>query len=219
MKSVWLRSSEDTRPCYILITGDRGLAGGYNHNVFNLLRKEAENKESVLLPIGKKSLEHCRYHGLKTLTTHYASTESFSVGDCHRLSKLLKNGYEDHQFSEIVLLYTRFNSVLTQMPMSERLLPLRESLAQDSKLKTKGIFLYEPDAASVFDRLVYEYIAGCLWNAVCESRASEYAARRTAMNSASRNAAEMSERLYLLYNHARQTTITQEITEIVAGAQ
>lgn len=123
------------------------------------------------------------------------------------------------QVSEVRLVFTRFVSMLSQSPCAMQVLPLDADAARLSGEAQHPMVLYEPDTASVFDAIVPEYLAGVLYGALCESVASELAARRTAMDSASKNAEEMIGELTLRYNRARQGAVTQEITEIVAGAQ
>ena len=118
------------------------------------------------------------------------------------------------QFDELYVAYTDFISVLSQVPNSKRLLPLLAENVQNVGTD----MLYEPDAESVFASIVPEYLGGVLYGALCESRASEQAARRSAMDSATQNAEDMIAGLSLQYNRARQAAITQEITEIVAGS-
>ena len=137
-----------------------------------------------------------------------------SVGDCFTFAKTLCKGFCQGEFDEVHVAYTDFVSVLSQQPRIRSLLPLT---AQDERPASQEI-LYEPDCETVFSAIVPEYIGGVLYGALCESRASEQAARRGAMDSATQNAEEMIGQLSLQYNRARQAAITQEITEIVAGA-
>ncbi len=113
--------------------------------------------------------------------------------------------------------YTKFVSMLSQQPQVVKLLPIRHEKAE--REKAQSLIEYEPSAAAVYNAIVPEYVGGLLWGAVAESLASELGARRTAMDAASKNAGEMIEDLSLKYNRARQGAITQEITEIVAGAE
>ena len=130
----------------------------------------------------------------------------------------MTQGYLSGQFDEVSIIYTQFVSMLTQTPRAEGLLPLKaEGGHKREDLHT--LVLYEPSPEEVYDAIVPGYIAGMIYGAMCESVASEQGARRTAMDAASKNAAEMIEDLSLRYNRARQGAITQEITEIVAGAE
>jgi len=133
------------------------------------------------------------------------------------MAKTLCREYRAGNIDEIRVAYTNFVSVLSQTPATLRLLPLlRQETGREGAVRSD--ILYEPDPREVFDAIVPEYLGGVLYGALCESRAAEQAARRTAMDSATQNADEMIADLSLKFNRARQAAITQEITEIVAGA-
>ena len=201
---------------YIVIAGDRGLAGGYNSNILKLVQSETEGENITVLPIGKKAVDYFRNHGIELLTDHYAEAEDVSIGDCFSIAKQLSKSFLKGEFDEIRVAYTNFVSILSQTPTSMRLLPLLQD--QTSGEKKESDILYEPGSLEVFDAIVPEYLGGVLYGALCESRAAEQAARRTAMDSATQNAEEMIADLSLKFNQARQAAITQEITEIVAGS-
>ena len=148
--------------------------------------------------------------------------ETNSVADCFEMAKLLCNEFKAGKFGHIELCYTEFVSMLSQTPQVYNTLPLKDldrPDAGDGRQVTRNLILYEPDSETVFDAIVPEYLAGVIYGGVCDSLASELAARRTAMEAATSNAEEMIEKLNLYYNRARQASITQEITEIVAGAE
>ena len=202
---------------YIVIAGDRGLAGGYNSNILKQVLSDMDEKECVVLPVGKKAVDFFQAKKIPMLTANYAIAEDVSLGDCFSIAKNLAKGYLSGEYDEIYVSYTNFVSVLSQVPVSQRLLPLLpEEISSGSSMQRD--ILYEPDCESVFHTIVPEYMGGILYSALCESRASEQAARRTAMDSASQNADEMIADLSLKFNRARQAAITQEITEIVAGS-
>ena len=203
------------RRCYVVIAGDRGLAGGYNSNVFKMVMNQLSDSD-VVVPIGKKAVDFFKARGIESLTVNYADAEKVSLGDCFTLAKTLCKDYTAGRFDAFYVAYTDFVSVLSQTPLCKQLLPLVASDAEPSK-GTVDV-LYEPDCETVFATIVPEYLGGVLYGALCESRASEQAARRSAMDSATQNADEMISQLSLQYNRARQAAITQEITEIVAGA-
>ena len=170
-----------------------------------------------MLPIGKKAVDYFRSHGVPVLTQNYAEAEDMTLGDCFTVAKSLCKAYLAGEFDEIHVAYTNFVSVLSQTPGSLRLLPLlRRETGREGKVQTD--IVYEPDSTEVFEAIIPEYLGGVLYGALCESRASEQAARRTAMDSATQNAEEMIADLSLQFNRARQAAITQEITEIVAGS-
>ena len=214
--SAYLTSRPVKKTAWIVIAGDRGLAGGYNSNVLKLAHSRMEGKDVTVLPVGKKAADFFRSRNCEILTDSYAEAEDVSVGDCFSMAKLLCKQYLAGDVDEVYVAYTNFISVLSQVPAALLILPL---LRQDSEEKAAaGDILYEPDSSTVFDTIIPEYVGGMLYGALCESRAAEQAARRTAMDSATKNADEMIEDLSLKYNRARQAAITQEITEIVAGS-
>ena len=171
-----------------------------------------------MLPVGKKALEHFQHRGMSILTEAFSPVEDVTVSDCFSMSRLVAQGFLKGEFDEIHLCYTRFESMLTQTAKTVQMLPMAAPKPREDK-RPRSLMLYEPSSEAVYDAIVPEYFAGLIWGAVCESEASEQAARRTAMDAASKNAGEMIENLNLRYNRARQAAITQEITEIVAGAE
>jgi F-type H+-transporting ATPase subunit gamma len=205
---------EIKKSVYIVIAGDRGLAGGYNSNVLKLAQAEIADKNAVILPIGKKAVDFFRSRKAVILTENYAEAAVISIGDCFSIAKQLSKAYCAGEFDEIVIAYTDFVSVLSQTPKTMPLLPL----VQTAEGKHNTDIIYEPNCEDVFAAIVPEYLGGILYGALCESRAAEQAARRTAMDAATQNAEEMIADLSLKFNQARQAAITQEITEIVAGS-
>ena len=215
--SPYLRKREGNRALFVVIAGDRGLAGGYNSNVIKLAVARMEGKEATVLPIGKKALDYFRSKGYALLAETYAEAADVDIGDCFSIAKLLSKVWLAGNFDEIHVAYTNFVSVLSQTADVRQLLPLipEEREATESRCVT----LYEPEPEEVFASIVPEYMGGIVYGTLCESRCAEQAARRTAMDSATSNAEDMIADLSLKYNRARQAAITQEITEIVAGAE
>ena len=203
--------------CAIVVAGDRGLAGGYNTNVLKAVWQELEGTDCCVLPIGKKAVEFFRRRGVPMLTEQYAEAAEMTVGSCFSVAKLLAKQFLNGDFRKILLGYTNFVSMLSQSPCVLPLLPLEPSAKGEAK--SAPLVLCEPDPETVYHAIVPEYLGGLIYSAVCESVASEQAARRNAMDAATKNADEMIEDLGLRYNRARQGAITQEITEIVAGAE
>ncbi len=215
--SPYLQTRSGNKVLYVVIAGDRGLAGGYNSNIMKLVMSEIQGKEATVLPIGKKTVEFFTSHNIPLLSAGYAETADVTLGDCFTIAKQLSKLFLDGKFDQIHVAFTNFVSVLSQTPATLRLLPLiRQETEREGTVA--GDILYEPDSVSVFNAIIPEYLGGVLYGALCESRAAEHAARRTAMDSATQNADEMIGQLSLQYNRARQAAITQEITEIVAGS-
>ena len=216
LSSPYLLDRPEKKAVHIVISGDRGLAGGYNSNVLKLALSQMEGQEAVVLPIGKKTVDFFKNREIPMLTQKYTEAAEMSLGDCFTVSKDLCKRFLKGEFDCIYISYTKFVSMLSQTPETLQLLPLVKQ--QDvQKEKGQSDFLYEPGCEEVFDTIIPEYLGGVLYGALCESRAAEQAARRTAMDSATQNAEEMIADLSLKYNRARQAAITQEITEIVAG--
>ena len=213
--SPYLAPRSGNKTLYVVIAGDRGLAGGYNSNVLKLVMAEAQGKDATILPIGKKAIDFFRSRKMPMLSENHPIAAEVSIGDCFSVAKLLCKAFRSGEFDAVYVAYTNFVSVLSQTPAVLQLLPLNtaEAGTQDAV-----DILYEPNATEVFDAIVPEYVGGAIYGALCESRASEQAARRTAMDSATKNAEDMIADLSLKFNQARQAAITQEITEIVAGS-
>ena len=217
ISSPYLTERPVKKAVYVVIAGDRGLAGGYNSNILKLSYSEAQGREVTVLPIGKKAADFFKARNLPLFTESYCEAEGVSVSDCFTIAKQLCKAYLSGEIDEICLGYTDFVSVLSQTPRTLRLLPLvRQDRTRD--VRSASEILYEPDSVEVFAAIVPEYLGGVIYGALCESRTAEQAARRTAMDSATQNADEMIADLSLKFNRARQAAITQEITEIVAGA-
>ena len=214
--SPYLKAREVKKVMYIVIAGDRGLAGGYNSNILKLVMAEIQGKDAVVLPIGKKAVDYFKTHHVPVLTENYAEAASVSIGECFSISKQLSKAFLSGEFDEIHVAYTNFVSVLSQTPASMQLLPLVRD--ESWEMKNRCVTVYEPGAEEVFGAIVPEYLGGILYGALCESRAAEQAARRTAMDSATSNAEDMIADLSLKFNRARQAAITNEIIDIVAGS-
>lgn len=214
--SPYLQERPVKKALYIVIAGDRGLAGGYNSNILKLVQSEIAGKDAVVLPIGKKALDYFKGKQIPTFTEQYAEAAELTVGDCFSVSKQVSKAFLAGEFDQIVVAYTNFVSVLAQTPAAMQLLPLKKPEKKEST--NQGVILYEGDSEEVFAAIIPEYLGGVIYGALCESRASEQAARRAAMDSATQNADDMIDDLSLKFNRARQAAITQEITEIVAGS-
>ena len=216
--SPFVQKREIKKVCCVMIAGDRGLAGGYNSNLFKTVAEAMKDQSLCVLPIGKKAVEYCAHRGIETVSDQYVSVEDLSLRDCFSIARLLCSQFREGAFDELYVGYTNFVSMLSQQPAVLKLLPVHYE-RPEAKVKAESLLEYEPSSQEVYDTIVPEYVGGLLWGAVAESLASELGARRTAMDAASKNAGEMIEDLSLKYNRARQGAITQEITEIVAGAE
>ncbi len=220
-QSPYTKAGKNDKWLYIVIAGDRGLAGGYNSNLFKFMESEIKGRDIEVLPIGKKSVEYFKHRNVPIFTEEFSEVAKVTISDCFMVSKLICEAYKEAKFGHIFLCYTDFVSMMSQVPKASPILPLSDlAIEEDEKTKKpKSLILYEPDSETVFNTVVPEYLAGVLYSSINISVASELAARRTAMEAATDNAEEMIETLSLYYNRARQASITQEITEIVAGAE
>lgn len=217
--SPFVQSRPVKKVCYIIIAGDRGLAGGYNNNVFKTVVADMGDKAVCVLPIGKKAVEYCERRGYEILSKDYMIAEDVGINDCYEIARLLGKAFLAGQFDELYMGYTKFVSMLSQEPQIMKVLPLSLEKKEGKASSSRMLTIYEPSSESVFNTIVPEYISGMVYGALSESWASELGARRSAMDAASKNAGEMIDNLSLKYNRARQGAITQEITEIVAGAE
>ena len=200
-KSVFLQERSDERMRIIVVAGDRGMAGGYNANVFRFM-KDFPNAE--IIAIGKRA---CDRYGKPA-----RSSEFFSLDHAFELAKKQCKEFAEGKFDKLAVVSTKYISVLSQIPEMTQLLPL---LKKEQPLKD---VIFEPDELTILNALVPEYVAGVLVSLIRESFACEVVARKSAMDSAGKNAREMIGELQLSYNRARQGAITQEITEIFAGS-
>jgi len=219
IKSPFLEKREVKNKCYIVLSGDRGLCGGYNSNSLKTAVAHMEGKKEKVIAVGRKSAEFFSKRGYDVVSRHTGISErpQYSHGQdiAAKISELFTKGEVD----EVYLVYTYFQSALVQEPRVVKLLPLSfEATAEAEAEKGKGLVTYEPSEDVVLEYLVPKFLSGIVFGGMVESGASEQGARRMAMESATGNAEDMIGKLELLYNRARQATITQELSEIVAGA-
>lgn len=213
-ESEWFLPRTVKKTLFIVFAGDRGLAGGYNSNVFRVAGELSKDTDALWLPIGKKALEHMKHKKREIYSDLFEIAQEQGVGSMLDLGSIVADGYMKGDFDRVVMIYTEFVSMMTQRVIFDELFPL-------CRCSDNGCAGMETDCDGdeMLDRIIPEYIGGILYSALCESLASESGARRTAMNSANKNAEEMIGTLMLKYNRARQAVITQEITEIVSGAE
>lgn len=211
---IWFDDSQSENTLYIVFAGDRGLAGGFNSNIFKLTEKLSKGKKAIWLPIGKKALEYAKHRDYNIYSELYAEASDQSVGSMLTLGKIISDGFLRGDYGRVVLIFTQFVSMMTQTPVYETLLPLQKSENANSI-----DFVTDSNPSEILNHIVPEYVGGILYSSLCESLASESGARRMAMNSANKNAEEIIGTLMLHYNRVRQAAITQEITEIVSGAE
>jgi F-type H+-transporting ATPase subunit gamma len=214
VESPFFNEPADDKACIVVIAGDRGLAGHYNAAVFKIA-DELINSDCVVLPIGKKAVDRYTHRGATILSGKYIKAEYVTSSDCREMAELLIQEYLAGRFSRVMLIDTTFVSAMTQNAQTTELLPIKrvEQASHHSQM------IMEPAPEQLLDAVMPDYLTGCLYGAVCDAVACEMASRRNAMDSATKNADQMIADLSLHYNRARQGSITQEITEIVAGAE
>ena len=200
-RSPYMRQAGD-RTRLIVIAGDRGLAGGYNANIFRLV---ATMQYEKIIPIGKRAVD--RYKG------EFHSSEKYTGAEATALARKLCKEFVAGDYDRLGIVYTRYVSMMSQEADVKWVLPLQKP---ENVEPISAIF--EPDEETILNATVPDYVAGILMACIRESFASEVTARRMAMDSAGKNARAMIDDLQLQYNRARQSAITQEITEIVAGS-
>ena len=211
-ETPWVKENEGKPRLYIVIAGDRGLAGGYNSNIFKLAERCAD-ENSVFLPIGRRAVEYYKRRN-RAIFDSVPLVSEMGIGDAVRLGERLARAFAEGSFSGVSLIYTEFISMLSCQPREDKILPL----VREGK-RTSSEPIFEGDMAEMLDRILPTYVGGMLNAAVLESSASEQSSRRNAMSSANKNAKEIIDTLSISYNRARQAAITQEITEIVSGAE
>ncbi|RJQ55061.1 MAG: ATP synthase F1 subunit gamma [Actinobacteria bacterium] len=216
---------EPRQAVVLLLTSDRGLAGAFNTNVIRLAAETGADEEAAGLSVhyivvGKKGISHFRYVGKELLGEQTGVSDEPRFATAKDLANQLIEGYTSGEMDRIWLVFNRFKSVVEQKPTRHQLLPIEEvELPEEREPAATAEYLFEPDPASVLSRLLPTYIETLVYRAMMESAASEHGARRTAMKAASDNAGKMIEALTRSYNRARQAQITQEISEIVGGAE
>lgn len=215
--STWNKTGEGKKPLFIVIAGDRGLAGGYNANIFRTAAALAEDKQVKYLPIGKKAVDYYSHRDADILSKNFGLVSEFSVGESLALAEMITDGYLNDEFDSVILIYTKFVSMISQLPVYEQLLPFESVEAEAESNSFEPIYVGNPE--EILAKIIPQYVGGVIYSAICEALASESGARRTAMNAANKNASEIIDTLVLKYNRARQAVITQEITEIVSGSE
>ena len=218
---------EGKKKAYLILTGDKGLAGGYNHNMIKLVEEHLkENKDALLFVAGNVG----KYHFCKDNCNVYMEFEypvqNPTVYRAREISELILELFAEGVFDEMYLAYTNMNSTVSIEPKVTKLLPLElHALKEDMEMteniedKVDNIIAYDPSPQEVLDILVGKYVKGVIYGAFVEAFTSEQSARMTAMDSATANADDMLANLKLSYNRARQAKITQELSEIVGGAE
>lgn len=218
VKHPMLTKREVNNVLYIVLSSDRGLCGGYNSNITKLVEKHSSDKKAVsVITIGSKAKSYFESRHYNIKESFLQISENPTYQDALEIGSLALKLYQNGEIDEINLVYTSFVSTITYEPKVLKLLPADNFKAEEKAKKT--LVEYEPSPESVLDYLVPKYVISAVYGGLIESSASEQGSRRVAMESATDNAEEMIGKLQLRYNRARQAAITQEISEIVGGAE
>lgn len=218
VKHPMLQTREVKKTGYLVITSDRGLAGGYNANVLrkvmNVIKENHQStSEYAIFVIGRKGRDFFRKRNIPIVEEITGVPDSPQFSDIKSVAASAVSNFVNETYDELYLVYNEFKNAITQIPQVKRILPLEEV---NSEIVAN--YEYEPSAEGVLEVLLPKYAETLIYSALLDGKASEFGARMTAMNSATKNATKMIASLTLQYNRARQASITQEISEIVAGA-
>lgn len=215
LQTVFTTQREIKHKLFIVVAGDRGLAGGYNSNVLKMVaaahKDDAENPK--IIAIGRKAVEYFAKRNYDLVASYANIAENIKPNTAQDIANIAVDMFRSGEVDEVVVFYTMFVSSMSQQPQSMTVLPM-----STTEIENTVEINYDPSPEAVFNRIVPRFTASLIQCAVVESYASEQGARRTAMENATDNADAMTESLSLLYNRARQASITTEIIDIVSGA-
>ena len=217
----YLQAGKSRKKAVIVVTSNRGLAGGYNNNVVKLLTQGDFAKEDVVVyAVGRKGRDTLRRNGYEIAADYSDVMNGPMFSDAADIGRAVLEAFSNQEVGEIYIAYTIFKNTITQIPTLMQLLPVAvdEKKEKENSVDDLVLMNYEPEAEEALEQIIPKYVNSLIYGALCEAIASENGARMQAMDSASNNAEEMIADLSLKYNRARQASITQELTEIVAGA-
>lgn len=216
----YLQAEEGRKKAIIVITSNRGLAGGYNSNIVKLITNNPEfsKEDTVIYTVGRKGLESLTRKGYNIVKDYSDCVEEPIYSDAMEISRDVLKAFADGEIGEIYLAYTFFKNTVTHIPTMKKLLPVDASDYQLTDEEKRIPMNFEPGEEEVLDMIIPKYISSLIFGGLVEAVASENGARMAAMDSATSNAEELISSLSLQYNRARQSSITQELTEIIAGA-
>lgn len=216
----YLKPGASEKKAVIVITSNRGLAGGYNSNVTKLITASDLKKEDVLLyVIGRKGRETLERQGYQVSQDYSDVINAPLFSDAKEIGQKVLEDFTRDRVGEIYLAYTSFKNTVVHEPKLIKLLPVEFSEQELTQEEARTPMNYEPSEEEVLNIIIPKYLTSLLYGALVEAAASENGARMQAMDSATSNAEEMIDKLALQYNRARQGSITQELTEIIAGAE
>lgn len=215
------KRAEVTKVGYIVVTADKGLCGGFNTNIIRAaldsLAADERQPEKGMIAVGRKGRDFFRKRG--GLEAEFVNLgDKVSYADAREIAQYIMNAYENEEFDEVYVVYARFVNAIRQVPTVEKILPI-EPPEETAVSEIKVEYIYEPSAEEILLNLLPRYVGSLIYHALLESKASEHGARMTAMGNASDNAGEIIDNLTLKMNKVRQAAITDEILDIVGGAE
>jgi F-type H+-transporting ATPase subunit gamma len=217
---AYVKEREVKSIAYIVLTSDRGLCGGYNANVLRealACMKENQGAEEKIIAVGFKGWEYLKRRNKSIAHRTPGASETTAFEEAEQIGSRVTSMFLSGEVDEVYLVYTHFETVLTHIPLVEKLLPINAD-SGESGSRGSAVALFDPDVNTFISYAVPMYLNATIFGAMIESTVCEYASRMTSMDAATRNASDIIEGLTLEYNRKRQTMITQEITEIVSGA-
>ena len=235
-QNVYLNETDSDRDLYIVITSDKGLAGGFNSNVLKFAYSQIQKSENpAVCAVGAKAIDYFTRRKVEILASYAGDSENPTLTLARNIGSAVTTMFLEQKVNNVYIVYNRFVSVMSQVPEIVKLLPLAsddlgkadeiDTLSKDAgegadsaRVEELGVMIFEPDAEYLADYLIPKYFDNAIYGALLESAAGELASRRMAMESATDNANEIIDQLTLQYNRARQGAITQELTEIIGGA-
>jgi F-type H+-transporting ATPase subunit gamma len=237
-ESPFFKSNNSDTDLYIIITSDSGLCGNYNTNVINTALKDMYSKKVLLITIGERGRNYFKRRGYETLSEFVEMGDNPSIEDVNNIMLEAANYFKQGKVKDVYIVYTRFYTPLKHEAKVLKVLPIEESKENSDKLskpeptqtvgsaaqsraeyQSNALWLFEPSQVEVFEFVFPKYLNSLMYYSVINSISSEYSSRITSMDGATKNASDILTKLQNIYNKARQSSITQEITEIVSGAE
>lgn len=218
---VYATKRETKKVLLVPITSDKGLCGAFNTNIIKAtnaaIQQQGSGKEIHLLPLGKKAFEYFKKSAHQVVDSYYGIFQDLNFDVAKEAALFAMNGFASGNYDQVVLIFNEFKNVATQIVQVEQFLPMAPKLEEEVK-QVETDYILEPSRNYIIEELVPTSLKIQFYKAVLESNASEHGARMTAMDKATENAGELLKELKLMYNRTRQAAITNEILEIVAGA-
>lgn len=223
VNSDYLKDRDIKNTLIIVVSGDRGLCGGYNVNACKKALSLTEGKNARLITIGSKSREYFNSKNISIHSSYKGISENPTYENAREIGDMAVKMFSEKEVDEVYIVYTQFISTIASEPKAIKLLPLdpkdfNENEDSQDNSSNLTLTIYEPDEEEVLNYIIPKYVNTVIYGALTESAVCELGSRMTAMDSATENASEMISKLNLVYNRVRQGAITQEITEIVSGS-